>query len=53
MKGLDVRKNIPVAVTKLTLGIRVGFNNSHLTADKLSPVNLRIISLPNINTKMK
>ena len=38
--------NIPVSVTKLTLGLRVGFNGSHLTEDKLFPVNQRAITSP-------
>ena len=39
MRGLNIHKNIPVSITKLTLGLRVGFNSSHLIADKLFPVN--------------
>ena len=39
MRGLDIHKNIPVSVTKLTLGLREGFISSHLTADRLFPVN--------------
>ena len=46
MRGLDIHKNSPVSVTKLTLGIWVGFINSHLTANKLFPVNLRAITSP-------
>ena len=46
MRGLNVHKNIPVSVTKLTLSLRVGFISSHLTADKLFPVNLRAITGP-------
>ena len=34
MRGLDIHKIIPVSVTKLTLGLRVGFISSHLM-DKL------------------
>ena len=44
MRGLDIRKNSPV--TTLPLGLRVGFISSHLTADKLFPVNLRAITGP-------
>ena len=36
--------NIPVSITKLTLGLRVGFISSHLTADKYFPVNPRAIT---------
>ena len=43
MRGLNTQKNIPVSITELTLGIRVGFISSHLTADKLFPVNPRAI----------
>ena len=46
MRGLNVHKNIPVSITKLTLGLRVGFISSHLTADKLLPVNPRAITGP-------
>ena len=35
MRGLDIHKYIPVYVTKLTLGLRVGFISSHLKVDKL------------------
>ena len=42
MIGLDS----PVSATKLTLGHRVGFISSHLTADKLFPVNSREITGP-------
>ena len=44
MRGLDTHKNSPVSVTKLTLGLRVGFISSHLTVDKLFPVNPRAIT---------
>ena len=43
---MNIHKNIPVSVTKLTLGHRVGFISSHLTMDKLFPVNLRAITGP-------
>ena len=46
MRGLDIQKNSVVSVTKLTLGLRVGFITSHLTADKLFPVNPRAITGP-------
>ena len=46
MRGLNVHKNIPVSITKLTFGLRVGFISSHLIADKLFPVNPRAISGP-------
>ena len=46
MRGLNVHKNIPVSITKLTLGLLVGFIGSHLTADKLFPVNPRAIKGP-------
>ena len=46
MRGMNIHKNIPVSVTKLTLGIRVSFIDSHLTADKLFPVNPRAITGP-------
>ena len=39
MRRLGIHQNIPVSVTKLTLGLRVGFIGSHLTVDKLIPVN--------------
>ena len=46
MRGLNVHMNIPFSVTKLTLSLPVGFISSHLTADKLFPVNLRAITGP-------
>ena len=46
VRRLDIRKNIPVSVTKLTLGLRVGFILSHLTANKLFPANPRVITGP-------
>ena len=39
-------KDIPVSVTKLMLGLRVGFLRSHLTVDKLFPVNPRAFTGP-------
>ena len=46
MRRLVIHKNIPVSVTKLTLGLRVGLIISHLSADKLFPVNPRAITGP-------
>ena len=46
IRGLDIHKNSPVSVTKLTLGLWVGFISSHLTANKLFPVNPRAITGP-------
>ena len=46
MRGLNVHKNIPVSITKLTLGLRVGFISSHLIEDKLLSVNPRSITSP-------
>ena len=46
MRGPNVHKNIPVSITKLTLGLRVGFISSHLITDKLIPVNPRAITGP-------
>ena len=46
MRALDIHNNSPVSVTKLTLGLRVGFIGSHLTANKLFPVNPRAITGP-------
>ena len=45
MRGLNIHKYSPVSFTKLTPGPRVGFS-SHLTADKLFPVNPRAITGP-------
>ena len=45
-EGTDVHKNIPVSVTKLTLSLQLGFISSHLTADKLFPVNPRAVTGP-------
>ena len=45
IRGLGVHENIPVSDTKLALGLR-GFIISHLTADKLFPVNPRSIPGP-------
>ena len=46
MRGLNVHKNIHVSITKLTLGLRVGFISSHLIADKLFQINPRTITGP-------
>ena len=46
MRGLDIPKNSSVSVTELALSLRVGFISSHLTADKLFPVNPRAITGP-------
>ena len=46
MRGLDIHKNSPVSVTKLTLSLQLGFISSHLTANKLFPVNPRAITGP-------
>ena len=46
MRGVDIHKNSPVSVTKLTLGLPVGFISSHLTVNKLFPVNPRVITSP-------
>ena len=48
--GLGIYKSIPVSDTKLTLGLRVDFISSHLSADKLFPVNSRgITGLPKMS----
>ena len=46
MRGMNVHQNIAVSVTKLTLGLCVCFISSHLTANKLFPVNPRAITGP-------
>ena len=46
MRGLEIHKNRLVSVTKLILGLRVGFISSHLTEDKLFLVNPRVITGP-------
>ena len=46
MRGLDIQKKIPASVTKVMLGIHVDFISSHLTVDKLFPVNPRAITGP-------
>ena len=46
MRRLGIHQNIPVSGTQLTLGLRVGFIGSHLSVDKLFPVNPRAITGP-------
>ena len=46
MRGLNIHKNIPVSITKPTLGLRVGFISSHLIVDKLFLINPRAITGP-------
>ena len=46
MRRLRIHKIIHFCNTKLTLGLRVGFIISHLTADKLFPINPRVITGP-------
>ena len=46
MRRLDIHMNSPLSITKLTLGHRVGFISSQLTANKLLPVNQRAITGP-------
>ena len=46
MRRQGIHKNIPVSDTNLTLGLRVGFISSHLTLDKLFPVNPTAITSP-------
>ena len=46
MRGLNVHMNIPVSITKLALGLRVGLVSSHLIADKLFPINPGVITGP-------
>ena len=46
MRVLEIYKNTPVSVTKLTLGFRVGFISSYLSTNKLLPVNPRAITGP-------
>ena len=46
MRRLGIHQSIPVSGTKLTLDLRVGFIGSHLTVDKLFPVNPRAITGP-------
>ena len=45
-EGTGHSSELPVSVTKLTFGLRVGFIGSHLTVDKLFPVNPRAITSP-------
>ena len=46
IRGLDIHKNNPVSITKLPLGLRVGFISSSLTAYKFFSVNPRAITWP-------
>ena len=46
MRVLEIHNNCLVSVTKLRLGLGVGFISSHLTVDKLFPVNPRAIMGP-------
>ena len=46
MRGMNIHKNIPVSIFKLPLGLRVGFIGSHLTVDKLFPVNPKAVMGP-------
>ena len=46
MRLVGIHKNSPVSVTKLTHGLRVSFISSHLTENKLFPVNPRAITGP-------
>ena len=43
---MNILKHIPVSVTKLALGLGVGFVSAHLTADKLFRVNPRAMTGP-------
>ena len=50
MRGLDVHENIDVSDTKLMLGLRICFISSDLTANKLFPINPRVVTgLPKIS----
>ena len=44
MRGLNVHENIDVSDTKLMLGLRVCFISSDLTANKLFPINPRVVT---------
>ena len=46
MRGLDVHENTDVCDTKPMLGLRVCFNSSDLTANKLFPINPRAVTGP-------
>ena len=46
VRRLDIHKNGPVSVTKLTLGLRVGFISYYLTENKLFTINPRVITGP-------
>ena len=46
MRRLGIHKNIPVYATNLTAGLGLGSISSHMTADKLFPINQRAITGP-------
>ena len=46
MRRLDAHENIDVSDTKLMLGLRVCFISSELTANKLFPINPRVVTGP-------
>ena len=46
IRGLYIHMNSPVSITELILGLWVGFISSHLTVNKLYPVNPRAITGP-------
>ena len=46
MRGMNIHKNIHVSVYKLMLALRVDFISSHLSSDRLFPVNPRAIKGP-------
>ena len=51
---LNIHKDIPISVTILTLGLRVGFIGSHMTENKLFPVNSRAVTgLPKISVLLE
>ena len=52
MRRFCIHKNILVSGNKLTLSLRVGFISSHLTVDKLFPVNPRAITGPPEMTRL-
>ena len=45
-KGLDIQKNSPVSVTKLTLGLGLGFISSHMSVDTVFLGKPRAITGP-------
>ena len=46
IRGMNIQTNISISVTKLMPGHRLCFINTHLTVDKLLPVNPRAITGP-------